>query len=154
MPSKSTLNNNKVLYIGFNSQERQWLFSICYIMKHPLYLFLSLLDSGATHDQSTVSLHSFLSFPLTRIFFIDSPVHSLMLSSHRLVCLHLLFLGTVSSRKVFASSEDLMLYPYSFSSCFFNSDHQVIIMPNYDCFELPLLWCLCRWYQIDLVKLL
>ena len=81
------------------------------------YLSRSLADRwGTTVDFTTSFLHSsrFSAFP--SVMFHGRPVHSLMLSSHRFLCLPLrLPSWTVPCRIVLASPDDRVTCPYHFS---------------------------------------
>ena len=72
-----------------------------------------------------MTLRQYLSFPpMSSAALRESPnpipVHSLMLSSHLFFCLALLLVPfTVPCRIVFAMPEDLEMWPYRLSFCFF-----------------------------------
>ena len=71
---------------------------------------------GTTDDVATIPFHPSLSSAGLR----ESPLHSLMLSSHLFFCLPLLLVPfTVPCRIVFAMPEDLEMWPYHLSLRFF-----------------------------------
>ena len=81
------------------------------------YLSHSLADRwGTTVDFTTSFLHSSRLLAFRSSIFHSRPVHSLMLSSHRFLCLPLrLPPWTVPCRIVLASPEDRVTCPYHFS---------------------------------------
>ena len=82
------------------------------------YLSRSLADRwGTTIDFTTSFLHSSRFSAFCSSIFHSRPVHSLILSSHRFLCLPLrLPPWTVPSRIVLASPDDRVMCPYHFSS--------------------------------------
>ena len=87
-----------------------------------LYLILSYLSRsladrwGTTVDFTTSFLHSSRFSAFCSMMFHSRPVHSLMLSSHRFLCLPLcLPLWTVPCRIVLASPDDRVTCPNHFS---------------------------------------
>ena len=75
---------------------------------------------GTTHDVATIPFYPSLSSAALRESPNSIPVHSLMLSSHHFFCLPLLLAPfTVPCRIVFAMPEDLGMWPYHLSFCFF-----------------------------------
>ena len=87
---------------------------------HP-HLSLSLADHwGTTGDFTTNFLHSSQFSAFRSMMFHSRPVHSLMLSSHRFLCLPLrLPPCTVPCRTVLASPDDRVTCLYYFSLCLF-----------------------------------
>ena len=81
------------------------------------YLSGSLADRwGTTGDFTTSFLHSSQLSAFRSVIFHSRPVHSLMLSSHRFLCLPLhLPPWTVPCRIVLASPDDRATCPYHFS---------------------------------------
>ena len=82
-----------------------------------LHLSRSLADRwGTAVDSTTNFFHSSRFSAFRSKLFHSRPVHSLMLSSHRFLCLPLrLPPCTVPSRIVLASPDDLVTCPYHFS---------------------------------------
>ena len=75
---------------------------------------------GTTDDVATIPFHPSLSPGALRKSPNPIPVHSLMLSSHLFFCLPLLLAPfTVPCRIVFATPEDLEMWPYHLSFRFF-----------------------------------
>ena len=87
------------------------------------YLSRSLADRwGTTVDFTTSFLHSSQFSAFRSMIFHSRPVHSLMLSFHRFLCLPLrLPPCTVPSRLVLANPDDRVTCPYHFS---FSNDNQ------------------------------
>ena len=81
------------------------------------YLSCRLADRwGTTVDFTTTYLHSSRFSAFRCMIFHSRPVHSLMLSSHRFLCLPLrLPPCTVPCRTVLASPDDRVTCPYHFS---------------------------------------
>ena len=81
------------------------------------YLSHSLADHwDTTVDFTTSFLHSSRFLAFHSVIFHSRPVHSLMLSSHRFLCLPLrLPPSTVPCRIVLASPDDRVTCPYHFS---------------------------------------
>ena len=102
-----------------------FLFYSILIHKSNLVFFLSYLSHGlADHWATTVDFTSFLHSSRFSAFhsmiFHSRPVHSLMMSSHRFLCLpHHLPPSTVLCRTVLASPDDCVTCPYHFSLCLF-----------------------------------
>ena len=92
------------------------LFSIYLYLSSP-HQSLSLADRwGTTADFISNFLHSSLISAFQRIMFHSRPVHSLMLSSNRFLCLPLrLPPCTVLCRIVLASPDDRVTCPYHFN---------------------------------------
>ena len=92
-----------------------------YVSSHVNDLFLSYLSRsladrwGTTVDFTTSFLHSSRFSAFCSMMFHSRPVHSLMLSSHRFLCLPLLPPWTVPCRIVLASPDDRLTCPYHFS---------------------------------------
>ena len=80
-------------------------------------LSLTLADRwGTTVEFITSSVHSSRFSAFRSVIFHSRPVHSLVLSFHRFLCLPLhLPPGTVPCRIVLASPDDLVTCPYHFS---------------------------------------
>ena len=75
---------------------------------------------GTTDDVATIPFHPSLSSAALRESPNPIPVHSLMLSSHLFFYLPLLLAPfTAPCRTVFAMPEDLEMWPYHLSFCFF-----------------------------------
>ena len=75
---------------------------------------------GTTDDVATIPFHPSMSSAALRESPNSIPVHSLMLSSHLFLCLPLLLAPfTVPCRTDFAIPEDLEMWPYNLSFCFF-----------------------------------
>ena len=85
-----------------------------------LHLHLRLSRSlyhrwATTVDSITIFLHSLRFSAFSSMLFHSRPVHSMMLSSHRFLCLPLRLLCTVPCRIVLASLDGLVTCPYHFS---------------------------------------
>ena len=101
------------------------------------YLSCSLADCwGTTVDFTTSFLHSSQFSAFRSMMFHSRPVHSLMLSSHRFLCLPLrLPPWTVPCRIVLASPDDRVTCPYHFSLRLFT----VVKRSSYGLMAFPIL---------------
>ena len=117
---------------SYTSFHQAWEFSLTHTHTHTheyidiinqrpsaaaIYLSRSLADRcGTTVDFTTSFLHSSRFSAFRSVMFHGRPVHSLMLSSHRFLCLPLrLPPWTVPCRIVLASPDDRVTCPYHFS---------------------------------------
>ena len=93
---------------------------------------------GITDDVATIPFHPSLSSAALRESPNPIPVHSLMLPSHLFFCLPLLLAPfTVPCRIVFAMPEDLEMWPYHLSFCFFTMVRRSPCTPIAFCCEPP-----------------
>ena len=94
-----------------------WSCMLVFLCLVSIYLSHSLADRwGTTVDFTTSFLHSSWFSAFRSVMFHGRPVHSLMLSSHRFLCLPLrLPPWTVHCRIVLASPDDRVMCPYHFS---------------------------------------
>ena len=104
---------------------RRKLFIISLLTPLCLHLHLRLSRSlyhrwATTVDSIIIFLHSLRFSAFSSMLFHSRPVHSMMLSSHRFLCLPLRLLCTVPCRIVSASLDDLVTGLYHFSLRLFN----------------------------------
>ena len=113
---------------------RQWRSTNLLILS---YLSRSLADRwGTAVDFTTSFLHSSRFSAFRSVMFHGRPVHSLMLSSHRFLCLPLrLPPWTVPCRIVLVSPDDRVTCPYHFSLRLFT----VVKRSSYDPMAFPIL---------------
>ena len=107
------------------------------------YLSRSLADRwGTTVDFTTRFLHSLRFSAFRSMMFHSRPVHSLMLPSHRFLCLPLrLPPWTVPCRIVLASPDDRVTCPYHFSLRLFT----VVKRSSYGLMAFPILVSFPHW---------